>query len=122
MTAQETVVMVLDWMAAHKVTDSAARDMWRICKVLLPKEVGDSYPGWWKMKETLRKYEVSAMERIDLCPNDCIAYWDSKNLLGNEVYRHAHRTKCPVCNTSRYVVDPKTGAKRPAKVVLLRCS
>ena len=109
--------MVLDWMSVHKVTDSAARDMWRICKMMLPAGARKDYPSWWTVKGLLRKYEVKAMERIDLCPNDCIAYWDSKNLVGDAVYRNAHRTKCPVCNTPRYVVDPKTGEHRPAKVL-----
>ena len=62
----------------------------------------------------INRSEARYVKRIEMCPNDCIAYWDSKNL--PEPYRHSHRTKCPVCNEPRTLVDPTDGTRRAAKV------
>ena len=72
-----------------------------------------SLPTFAAVKGMLKDAEAKYVRRIDLCPNDCIAYWNSKHL--PEPYLHEHRTKCPVCNTPRFVVDPVDGALRAAK-------
>lgn len=69
------------------------------------------------VKHMLKAAETKYVKRIDLCPNDCIAYWDSEYL--PEPYKHAHRTLCPVCGVPRYVVDPVGGALRAAKCMYL---
>ena len=51
------------------------------------------------LKTVMKKFEAGAVQRIDVCPNDCIAYWDSTYL--PELYKNYYRTKCPVCSTSR---------------------
>ena len=106
-------MLVLDWVASKKVTDAAAAMMWEIVQLMLPE--GADVASWPQIKAALRKAETGMVERIELCPNDCVAYWDSKSL--PESYRHAHRTKCPVCDTPRYVTDPTDGNVRPRKVV-----
>jgi hypothetical protein len=116
LTAAECTLFLLDWMTSHKVTDSAARDIWKVVKMLLPPNVKPKSVD--QVKAILDKFEASTVERIDVCPNDCVAYWDSKHL--PVAYRHYHRTKCPVCNAPRYVQDPADGKQRAAKVVISR--
>lgn len=70
---------------------------------------------FWKVKEILKKHEQNAVVRISICPNDCIAYWNSTYL--PVPYSHAHRTSCPVCGEPRDVIDPRDGKSRPAKVM-----
>ena len=103
---------MIDLISAHKLTDSSAVDIWNVIRMLLPVEVDvKTFP---QVKEILKKHHDRTRVRIDVCPNDCIAYWDSTFL--PDPIRHAHRSKCPVCATSRYVEDPKDGALRARKV------
>ena len=83
--------------------------------MLLPE--GVDIPTFNQVKSILRRNEAAYVKRYDVCPNDCIVYFDSKHLPPRSVYKHSHRTKCPVCDTPRYVTDPADGAKRAAKVV-----
>lgn len=73
------------------------------------------YIFFFQIKNLLKNGELEHMQRIDVCPNDCIAYWDSKYL--PVPYQHWHRDKCPVCDASRYVDDPADGARRPSKTI-----
>ena len=113
LSSQEVLLLFLDWMASHKTTDSSASQMWMLFNALLPENV--RLPTFWWVKRLLRNNERKFVVRIEICPNDCIAYWNSKHL--STPYRHAHRTKCPVCNHPRYLKDPVDGKSRPAKVV-----
>ena len=81
--------------------------------MMMPKET--PMKTFWQVKTILRNYEAKSVVRISLCPNDCIAYWDSTHLPIR--YRHSHRTRCPVCGTPRDVIDPADGKKKPAKVM-----
>ena len=81
----------------------------------LPQDV--DIPTWNSVKGILRKCETKYCQRIHICRNDCIAYWNAEHL--PESYRHAHRNTCPVCGEARYVVDPQGGAKRAAKVCIM---
>jgi hypothetical protein len=104
--------------ARTQVTDSAARDMWAVVNMLMPTNRDAKVKSFDQIKSILKKFEKQTVTRIDVCPNDCIAYWDSTHL--PEVYHHYHRTKCPICNLGRYVTDPVDGKKRAAKVVHVR--
>ena len=104
--------LVLDWISSKKVTDHAAAMMWDIVVLMMPTEV--NVPTWYQIKRALRKAEAGMVERIDVCVNDCVAFWNSTNL--TEPYMHAHRTKCPVCDEPRTVMDPSDGKERSRKV------
>ena len=80
---------------------------------MLPPET--ELKTFYQVKSILKKYEAGTLQRISICPNDCIAYWDSSFL--PDKYRHAHRSKCPVCDLPRDVTYPKDGKSRPAKVM-----
>ena len=113
LSSSEIVLLFLDWMSAHKITDSAAKALWALLCILLPVDV--KMPGFVHIKSILTKAEGRYCKRYDICPNDCVAYYDSQHLA--TPYRHAHRFSCPVCGQSRYVTDPKDGNLRPAKTV-----
>lgn len=59
------------------------------------------------------------MQTIEVCANDCIAYYNVKHMPrpGEPPYMHEHRTRCPVCGTSRTVRDPRDGKEKPRKVI-----
>ena len=115
LTVTDVVLRFLDWVSSHKLTDKAAEDIWRVIVALTPEESG--LPTWHTIKGWLRDAEGTVCTRYDICPNDCIAYYNSVNLPLAQKYRHAHRTRCPVCGTPRYLHDPADGGRRAAKQV-----
>lgn len=112
LTKQEITLLFLDWITTYKATDKCAAGAWNILKAMVPP--GADVPTFESVKNLLRRGERTHVRRYDLCPNDCIVYWDSKYL--PVPYQHSHRTACPVCGEKRYVVDPADGAQRPAKM------
>jgi hypothetical protein len=111
-TCVQITLLVLDWMSSKKVTDAAAKMMWEIVTLMLPAEA--DVATWGQIKRALRKAETGMVERIHICVNDCVAFWDSSCL--PESYRHAHRRQCPVCAEPRYVTDPVDNKERARKV------
>ena len=53
------------------------------------------------------------MVRIDICANDCVAFYDCKHKKLKR-YANAHRTYCPVCGADRYL--RVAGLQRAVKV------
>ena len=111
----QVTLLLVDWMSTHKVTDAATKAIWNIINAMSPKSV--EFPGFYAIKERLRNHEVDAVRRIDICPNDCIAYYNTEHLVGDHAQKHAHRSKCPLCNTPRYVKDPKSQKTIPVKTI-----
>ena len=93
LSAAEVTLFLLDWMCTHKVTDACADHMWSLVKTVIPGEV--DVDTWRKVKRLLTTHEARYCLRIEVCVNDCVAYWNSKNL--PTPYRHEHRSICPVC-------------------------
>ena len=117
LTSAEITVLLLDWMCTHKETDASAEHMWTIVQMMLPGEV--SIQTWHQVKRILNRAQTKFVIRIEMCPNDCVVFWNSKHL--TKPYRHAHRRFCPVCGSPRYLVDPKDNSGQPAKV-LAKCT
>jgi hypothetical protein len=113
LTSPEIVLLFLDWMCKHKLTDSAAKDLWTLMTRFMPE--GVDLPAFHTLKTMLHKSEDEYVQRLDICPNDCIVYWNSTHLA--TPYSHAHRTLCPVCRHPRYVTDPKDNNLKPAKTL-----
>ena len=109
----EITLMILDWLSVHKGTDMSAQDIWQLVHMLLPE--GADIPTWSHIKTVLKTCETRFVRRIEVCPNDCLAFWNSKHL--PEPYRHAHRTVCLVCGEARHLVDPVDRSVKPAKVI-----
>ena len=115
-TPKEASVLLLDWASAHKVSDKAISGAWRIARLLVSSSGTRSrMRSWDSIKKVLRQFEEHTMKTIDICPNDCVAFWNSEHL--QPTYHHAHRTKCPECGAARYVTDPVDGRVKPVKVV-----
>lgn len=113
LTAGEVVVLLLDHISAHKGTDAGTKDLWQLVSALVPS--GMTLPTWPSVKNLLEKIDAKYCKRIEICKNDCIAYWDSRWL--PDPYRHSHRTHCPVCGEDRRVVDPRDGKTRAVKTI-----
>lgn len=96
-----------------QVKDSTAADCWVRQKLFLPPDV--DLPSFPWIKRLLTKHRETYVQCIEICRNDCVAYWDSKHL--PVPYRHSHRTKCPKCDEPRWLVDPADGKERPSKVI-----
>ena len=69
---------MLDWMNSNKVSDMATSSLWDILRPMLGEEA--NLPRFTQVKRLLDKYTTKHVQRIELCPNDCIAYWNSKYL------------------------------------------
>ena len=87
--------------------------MWARQQMFLPDDA--KMPSFPWIKRLLVKSEAGCFRRIEICPNDCIAYWDSTYL--PKKVKNAHRTHCPKCGVPRTVTDPVDGKERPAKVL-----
>jgi hypothetical protein len=112
-TTLEIVIIMLDWICTHKITDTASGDLWNRLRLIVPEGVDTS--TFDHAKGIVTKYKDLNVQRIDLCVNDCIAFWDCKNIPEKKSYKHSHRTVCPECNEPRYIT--KDGRTLPRKVV-----
>ena len=104
-------LLLLDWMSSGKVSDAAAHTVWDIVKALVPD--GTDMRTFRSVKNILSRVEPRFVQRIEVCRNDCVAFWDSTSL--PVPVKHSHRTSCPVCGARRYLTDPNDGAQRAAK-------
>jgi hypothetical protein len=85
LSAADIVVYFLDWMHVNKMTDAAAEQMWSFVQGITPTEF--TLPRFSKIKRASKHSAESGCRKIDLCPNDCIAYFDSVNITGPSVVR-----------------------------------
>lgn len=113
-------------MSSHKITDASAAGVWSVLLNCMPSE--SSLPTFNMIKQLIIEHEELCCETIEICRNDCIAYWDTKNLPPEFAFKHSHRTKCPVCNEPRWVVDPvnkrtvnRTSCHMYTKLNILSC-
>ena len=110
------LLQLLDWMTTHKATDRASEDVWKMLASLLP--AASDLPTFSYIKRMLTKYVDDTIEKIDMCVDGCVAFYDYKhpqlNRPGRMYSRLGHRTKCPVCNEDRYVIV--NGKQVPRKI------
>ena len=72
------VVIMLDWMVCHKVTDVAAEAVWDVLKTVVPAET--DVIDFKKAKKVVMAYYHDRVQRVEVCPNGCIAYYDATSL------------------------------------------
>jgi hypothetical protein len=98
----ELLLYYFEWMSAHKVPDTCAQAVHGLLRLLLPKD--NTFPAWTTLKSMLEQVYKNNVIIVDLCPNNCIAYWNPKHpkLAAS---RHFHRSKCPKCDATRYLTD-----------------
>lgn len=111
-TALEVVCIMLDWMTTNKIHDAGAEDMWRRLRLFIPNVKA---PTFESAKNLVKKHKQMRIQRIEICPHDCIAYWDCKHIPAMRHYKHAHRMQCPTCGEPRWVTQ--NGRRMPRKVV-----
>jgi hypothetical protein len=108
----ELLLFYFEWMARNRVTQVCAQQMHAMLSMLLPTAAADSMK-WSKIKDLLKHVYEHNVRTIDICPQDCIAYVNCTHESLKD-YQHAHRSKCPKCNTQRKVLVK--GKMRAAKV------
>ena len=106
----ELVALFTEWMFAFKVKDTCAKAVYLLLKTLLPENA--NIGTWPRLKRLLEAVTDSTSIEIDLCPNDCIAFYDCKHPK-LAFHKHAHRTYCLVCGANRYIT--LDGLKRSVK-------
>ena len=116
MSALEVTLAMLDWMHCHKVTDVAASSVWDLLAACMGPQCTSS--RFAEAKAVLLKHYDAYVLRVDICVNDCVAFYDVRNLPGKmRKYKHAHRSKCPVCSAPRWIKDTRLAARQPRKCV-----
>jgi hypothetical protein len=109
-TLGELLILFFEWMTAHTVTDACARGVYTILNAMVPP--GSNSGTWTHAKQLLENIHEQRVLPVDLCPNDCIAYYDCKHPKLQH-YQHSHRTFCHKCGADRYLtIGEKT---KPAK-------
>jgi hypothetical protein len=113
MSEMEAVLFMLDLMACHKTTDELGKSVWDLLRAALGDQGLVTFNS---VKNLLKKFQGEHVLVVDICVNDCMAFHDCEEAKGWEPYLKGHMTVCEHCNEPRYVVDPKTGARKARKV------
>jgi hypothetical protein len=95
----EAMLFVLDQMQIHKSTDEQGKGFWDIMQASL----GPQFPmsSWNTVKGVIDRFYNVHVERISICVNDCVAFWDPKYTPALLSEKHAHRNTCPKCGQDR---------------------
>ena len=88
----DVTMLILDWIAWRKVTDTAAAGVWEIVQLLMPE--GANVPSWGQIKRALRAAEKDNLIRVDVCVNDCVAFYDSTGVYTKNTHT---RVRTPGC-------------------------
>jgi hypothetical protein len=107
----ELMLMYFEWMGTTKVADAAAKGVYKILSVVMPSDANGG--SWTTAQKMLKAIYENSVVAVDICPNDCIAYYNCKHPKMKH-YQHAHRTWCPRCGADRKLTDKK-GETRSAK-------
>jgi hypothetical protein len=113
-TPLEVIVMMLDWMHCHKVTDAALDDLWARLQMAL----GPTVPiaTFEQARNIIKNFRLTHVTTVHLCVNDCIVFYDVQHIPEMMGHQHARRTHCPHCNEPRWVTGAN-GIQQPRKVV-----
>ena len=99
-TVGEVLLIMFDWVAAHKTTNRCTADVWNVLRAVVPPGTN---PGTFAMAERILKAHLGdALVRIAVCRFDCIAYFNFKS----EPFAHmqyADLQECPMCGAARSV-------------------
>jgi hypothetical protein len=110
-TVGEIIFTVLDWQTTNKSTIQSAKDIWEFTRSLFP--AGNELGEFQEVMSILRRHRLETLQTIPVCVKMCVAYWNPTHpkLQGRE-FMNAHRTKCPVCDSNRYLADGITERRR----------
>lgn len=115
MLVGEMLLTYFEWMCVHKPTNECARAVHAMISMVAPPG-STNMPAWSDITGMLDIVYKNAVIEVDICPNDCIAFVDSKHpTLVAAGYEHAHRTSCPKCGAARYKPETASGHQVPVK-------
>ena len=101
------LLQLLDWMTTHKCTDRSTEDVWKMLRSLLPDASRSDVPTFSYIKRLISNHVDTTIEKIDMCINGCVAFYDYVNDAvcppGRAMRKLSHRTRCPLCNEDRYI-------------------
>ena len=107
----ELILIYFEWMSANKVSNACAEGAATMMRQLMPTDAnGIEWQGAQRLLNAIYNHSVVS---VDICPNDCISYYDCKHPKMAH-YKHAHRTWCPHCGADRKLTH-KDGTIRSAK-------
>jgi hypothetical protein len=107
----ELMLMYFEWMGTFKPPDASAKAVYGVMNLLMPKDANGG--SWYQAQKLLTAIYDNTVVAVDICPNDCIAYYDCKHPKMKH-YQHAHRTWCPCCGANRRVTHAD-GSSRVAR-------
>lgn len=108
----ELVLMLVDYVSAHKLTQLAAEDCWNLLRIVCPPSTRPR--GYNLVRGLVQRHLRHTLVKVDVCVNGCVAFYDCKStkLL---YYRYADLDECPTCGACRYV--RKQGQRVAARVM-----
>ena len=107
----ELLLMYFEWMGTHRDTDASAKAVYAMLSTVLPADANGG--SWGTARKMLQAIYDRTVKSVELCPNDCIAYYDCLHPTMKH-YKHAHRTWCPKCGADRKITAAD-GSVRAAK-------
>jgi hypothetical protein len=98
-------------MTTNKATIQSTKEIWEFIRSLFPP--GHDMGTFQEVETILKRHRLESLKTIPVCVKMCVAYWNPTHpkMQGAE-YTNAHRTKCPVCGSKRYLADGKTERRR----------
>lgn len=108
LTIGAALLTVLDWMAAHSVTDRAAQDMNNILRMVHGGSESN-LPTFAQVKKIISLHKNSTVTKVPACRHGCVAFYDLDiaHLAGT---KYSELETCPKCTASRYVTCPNKGS------------
>ena len=130
-TFGEVLLSMMDLVAAHKLTNAAASDVWNLLGSVVPEGTD---VGTFSLAEIiLRAHMKDALvvnhrqrhththahtrpQVVPVCINDCVAFYDFQSPALQSM-QNSQLDECPRCQASRYVVCPIKRTRKDAKVM-----
>jgi hypothetical protein len=110
-TLGQIIFTVFDWMITNKSTIQSTKDVWDFTRSLYPP--GHDMGEFTEAMAILKRHRLETLQTIPVCVKMCVAYWDPTHpKMQSRKYKNAHRTRCPICKSARYLADGKTERRR----------
>jgi hypothetical protein len=100
MILAEVMLIYFETISVFKAKAAMAKGIYMLMKCILP--AGSNLGTYSRAKNMLETLHNQRVLKVDLCPKDCIAYYDCQHPKMSE-YKHAHRTWCPHCGADRKI-------------------
>lgn len=100
-SVESVLLLMLDWMAAHKVNHTVSAAIWsKLALVCPPNEHLGVYS---KVRKLMELHENSSVFAWDACPAGCMVYKDFGGSLAHHQYADLDACPYPSCGLPRFV-------------------